>query len=89
MTNIVLTFTFLIIALTLLVMALTVLLHWIASRTVSNLSVEKRFASQWLPVLGTFLRALGDFLRAENKPRVPDRKQKRNQISDVNDSDCE
>lgn len=89
MTQIVLGVTFLIIALTLLVIALTALLQWIAIRTVLNQRVEKRFVSQWLLVLGTFLRAFGEFLRADKRPQVSNRKHKRKQISDHTDPDCE
>jgi hypothetical protein len=79
-------FTLLVTALTLLVIAVTVLLLlWSASRIPANRSVEKRFAYQWLPLLGTILRAAGNVLRNANNRQIHHRKEKRKQISDTTD----
>jgi hypothetical protein len=77
----VLSFTLLVTALAVLVIAVIVLrLLWSAGRIPVNRTVEKRFAYQWLPLLGTMLRAAGNFLRAVNTRGSRNPREKHKQI---------
>lgn len=90
MNQTVLNFTLLVTALTLLMTAVTVLrLLWSAGRIPPNRSVEKRFAYQWLLLLGTILRTAGNFLRTANNRQIHGPKEKRKQISDHTKQDPE